>query len=55
MRKVLLAWEYGAGLGHVGPLRAIGSELAERVRRMGPSEAAAHRFVGVCNRFRVGL
>jgi UDP-N-acetylglucosamine:LPS N-acetylglucosamine transferase len=30
MSKILIAWELGSGLGHVGPLRAIGAELARR-------------------------
>lgn len=30
MAKVLMTWEFGSGLGHVGPLRAIGRELVRR-------------------------
>jgi UDP:flavonoid glycosyltransferase YjiC (YdhE family) len=30
MSKTLIAWELGSGLGHVGPLRAIGAELVRR-------------------------
>ena len=30
MSKILLTWELGAGLGHVGPLRALGAELENR-------------------------
>jgi len=30
MPKLLLAWELGSGLGHIGPLRAIGGELVRR-------------------------
>lgn len=30
MPSVLIAWEFGSGLGHVAPLRAIGAELIQR-------------------------
>lgn len=30
MHKFLITWELGGGLGHVGPLRAIGAELENR-------------------------
>lgn len=30
MPIILIAWELGSGLGHVGPLRAVGGELARR-------------------------
>ena len=30
MAKVLLAWELGANLGHLGPLSILGRELAAR-------------------------
>ena len=30
MSKLLIAWEFGGGLGHVGPLREVGSELVRR-------------------------
>ncbi len=30
MPRILLAWELGGGLGHVGPLRAIAAELVRR-------------------------
>jgi hypothetical protein len=30
MSTILIAWELGSGLGHVGPLRAIGGELTRR-------------------------
>lgn len=33
MASILIAWELGSGLGHVGPLRAIGGELAHRGHR----------------------
>lgn len=30
MLRILFAWELGSGLGHIGPLRAIGRELVKR-------------------------
>ena len=30
MSNILFAWEFGGGLGHVGPVRAIGGELVRR-------------------------
>lgn len=30
MPNILIAWELGGGLGHVGPLRAVGAELVRR-------------------------
>lgn len=34
MSCILMAWELGSGLGHVGPLRAVGAELAQRGHRV---------------------
>ena len=34
MPNILLAWELGSGLGHLGPLRAIGVEFVRRGHRV---------------------
>lgn len=44
MSNILIAWELGSGLGHVGPLRAIGADLVRR----GNSVAVAAPNVGLC-------
>jgi UDP:flavonoid glycosyltransferase YjiC (YdhE family) len=44
MTKILIAWELGSGLGHVGPLRAVGSELVRR----GHDVTIGAQNVGLC-------
>ena len=47
MAKILLAWELGGGLGHVGPLRAIGAELVQRGHTVAIATAVGN--VELCN------
>ncbi len=51
MSNVLLAWELGSGLGHLGPLRAIGIEFVRR----GHQVAIATNNVPLCRQGFAGL
>jgi hypothetical protein len=50
MGKILLAWELGSGLGHLGPLRAIALEF----RRRGHRVAIASSNPALCRQGFVG-
>ncbi|TWT93362.1 MurG-like transferase [Botrimarina colliarenosi] len=50
MPKTLFAWEMGGGLGHAGPLRAVGAELVRR----GDAVTLATTNVPLCEQAFVG-
>ncbi|CAE7468737.1 unnamed protein product, partial [Symbiodinium sp. CCMP2456] len=50
MPKALFAWEMGGGLGHAGPLRAVGAELVRR----GDAVTLATTNVPLCEQAFVG-